>query len=893
MMRQGVLPSTVISLLLIFLQVPNLVIGREQQWNYQCPPSCTCHESHFSELPLHRFLHEAPSNEDDTPVPPHFNNSVIYEDDGLLTKEENRILKMAMCVFQLGTEPFTLLSMLSTDVQALIILQARDSDEIALEADHLSHLKQLEVLEIHGFYHEASNHSQNELPTSSKESDQRKLVLRNDALRPLASLKYLNLQYVKLLGHLSQGNRVSPAVIPLDPISNEISANIGMQYSTKKLKHRGTGMRRLVFLPPLDGDGDILPYEVYVEQQEQAALSTFTGLINLEFVRVFGCGLREINWEMFDGLYNLHYLSLEKNNLLFIPDFAFLGAPNLRTLSLAQNQLLSLQSTSLAGLFELEKLELSHNNFSHLSELSLPPFPKLRIADFRHNPIESIFASTFEIMNATSILYIGDKETVLGIQPNSFLGLTNLRKLNILNVGILMLERELLRGMPKLKGLEINGVIEELSFDAFLEVPKLENLVLKHCGIRSISMDAFYGLYGLLYLDLSDNLLESLPPGLFDQQFSLRELSLRNNKLNRLPPGFLSNIPAKMIRLDGNPWHCTCAMKDWQPAVINKVKQRGPNNFCQFQYDKGNMCNRTVSAVRYNYDRRVAPLCTSPSKFKNWSVFQVLRKELRCNKKPHFKMDRKAYLKKKYEDYENSIKSPFTWNTPIFKYYQQNANHMYEKKKTIPQNATGNTDVKENSTTKVPQNTSTTTIFTKSTETTPNSFILSTAKPISSTHMTENVTNKTEVTDATNTVTATQSTPIDYFGIQPTTDSTPHTITTQNSNQTSTRKPDATSNTPDIKPTKQTSTSEEVTSTDLVYGDRNISHKSKKEKQKMELLREMKEKSAAKENVKPYEPNNMITDEKGKQIKLSKKAWKLEMERKRQEKLKRYQTMKQ
>ncbi|KDR17859.1 Insulin-like growth factor-binding protein complex acid labile chain [Zootermopsis nevadensis] len=592
------MPGRPISLLfLFFLKLPFLVICREEQWSHQCPPACTCHESPFSELPLYRFLQDGTSNNDIPEVPSHFNNDVMYEDNGQTSEKGKAVLKMAMCVFQFSTEPLSLLSMLSSDVQALTILQARDSGEIILEAEHMSHLQQLQVLEIHGFHHEVSNYSQNELPVTSADSKQSKLVLRNDALHPLSSLKYLNLQHIKLLGYPGQGNHASLAVVPLEPVSNDISVNSYIQPTSKKVKHKGQhgiGMHRLVFLPPIDGDGDILPYKVYAEQQEQAAISTFTGLTNLEFVRVFECGLREINWEMFDGLYNLRYLLLERNHLLFIPDFAFLGAPNLHTLSLAHNHLLSLQSTSLAGLFELEKLDLSHNNFSHLSELSLPPFPKLCIADFRHNPIESVFASTFEIMNATSILYIGGKESPLSIQPNSFFGLINLKELTILNADIPMLDRELLRGMPKLKELKITGNIEGLSFDAFLEVPKLENLVLHQCNIHSISMDAFYGLYGLLYLDLSDNLLESLPPGLFDQQFSLRELLLQNNKLNRLPPGFLSNIPAKMVRLDGNPWHCTCAMKDWQPAVINKIKQKGQFNFCQFRYDKGSMCNYTL-----------------------------------------------------------------------------------------------------------------------------------------------------------------------------------------------------------------------------------------------------------------------------------------------------------
>lgn len=52
------------------------VICRGEQWSHQCPPACTCHESHFSELPLYRFLQDGTSNNNIPEVPFHFNNDV-------------------------------------------------------------------------------------------------------------------------------------------------------------------------------------------------------------------------------------------------------------------------------------------------------------------------------------------------------------------------------------------------------------------------------------------------------------------------------------------------------------------------------------------------------------------------------------------------------------------------------------------------------------------------------------------------------------------------------------------------------------------------------------------------------------------------------------------------
>lgn len=101
---------------------------------------------------------------------------------------------------------------------------------------------------------------------------------------------------------------------------------------------------------------------------------------------------------------HLQVLSLEHNGLAYVPDWSLYGAPALRYLSLAHNSLLDVSSTALVGLLELRFFDLSHNNLSHLSELSLPPFPRLRGADFRANPIEAIFTSTFQVGEAKRVV---------------------------------------------------------------------------------------------------------------------------------------------------------------------------------------------------------------------------------------------------------------------------------------------------------------------------------------------------------------------------------------------------------------------------------------------------------------------------------------------------------
>lgn len=457
--------------------------------------------------------------------------------------------------------------------------------------------------------------------------------ISGDCFADLVSLTYLSLDTV-VLQHTSVENQIhdrSSKFVRInytfnDVVTNEITSQI------------------LIIKDNQDGEKEnVIPYSEYKSTQKEKVLPldptfrvAFTGLPRLQHLRISGCNLQDISWDMFYKLDNLKFLLLDENDLLFLPDFVFYATSNLSALSVSRNRILNLQTVGLAGLLYLRKLDVTYNNITHLSELSLPPFPHLEVADFRYNPISSIFPNTFEIMNSTKTLYLGSDTTPLDLSPNSFYGLTSLNKLDITNVKIRMLEKTMLKGIPRLKTLIMTGDIPKISYDAFGEVTKLEQLTLRNCGITKISMDAFFGLGQLRELDLSYNSLSFLPPGIFEDQDALKEVFLQHNQLTTLPSNIVQNLPVKILRLEGNPWHCSCDMAKWNPQIINRVKRYhipAPNNtLCQKVYDKGSMCFETYEPkfeVTYSYEKRVSPICETPYKFNRRSVFMVLKKELR------------------------------------------------------------------------------------------------------------------------------------------------------------------------------------------------------------------------------------------------------------------------
>lgn len=183
-------------------------------------------------------------------------------------------------------------------------------------------------------------------------------------------------------------------------------------------------------------------------------------------------------------------------------------------------------------------------------------------------------------MNTTIKLYLGSTTSTLTLQKNSLLGLRKAEILHLYNLDIFSLERFILQGLPALTHLKMRGIITSIDFDAFIDLANLLDLDLSSCHIERISMDAFYGLEKVRRIDLSKNDLEFIPPGLFvaQQQKELREIILTGNKLTSLPLDFFKNLrlPTKQIqiqniRLDENPWDCTCLMINWNPHLVTII----------------------------------------------------------------------------------------------------------------------------------------------------------------------------------------------------------------------------------------------------------------------------------------------------------------------------------
>ncbi|KAB0801040.1 hypothetical protein PPYR_05394 [Photinus pyralis] len=582
-----------------------MLLQAKALWNVEdsCPLVCTCQLEHLKETAIHRFVKKHGERDPASEIEFRTTNEVFYEDEFEDSSDNNPVLRAATCILQTETDTIDLINLLPKNIEALTLIQGAQSGNKSLNFTTLQNLPNLQIAELYG---------SNEPSGRGKEN-----VFNCFIDTALPNLRYLNLDRVSI--------KVKKELL----IKHDYEEGEQMKLENPKSRPFALLQR---------AKKEILPYNTFLQQAETKNVPSFTNFDNLILLRVSSCEFRNVDWDVFDGLQNLHHLILERNNLSVITGFAFYGLPRLKSLSLARNNLSTIQVTDLAGLLELEYLDLSYNNFQLLSELSFPPFPSLKFANFGNNPINLVLPGTFEVMNTTVSLTLGGKNAKLTIAQNSFSGLKMLQKLILTNLDLIVLTRELLYGMPNLTELVMSGNIDQIEFDAFVDVEKLKKLVISGSHLQQLSMDAFSGLTKLQILDLSYNRLVYLPPGTFDPLKSLKELYLQKNKLMHLPQSIFSQINPKLIRLNENPWTCSCKMSEWKPMVVNRIKQR-IGRHCDVSDDKDAGCDfEPVYNIKYTFDTRVTPKCNSPKKFMNWNVFHVLRKQLRCaNYKPKYR----------------------------------------------------------------------------------------------------------------------------------------------------------------------------------------------------------------------------------------------------------------
>lgn len=489
------------------------------------------------------------------------------------------------------------------------IIQASDTAKIHLTKAHLIKFNELRVLSLEGV-------KQSSLPT---------ITLYSDTFEVLTKLQYLALKNVKLLDEPTNSDEI---VFSETAVNDNLSNNI--YYVPEKLE-------------------DIVPYEEF-KQMQRTKIKEWKGFVplkNLEFLLINHCQLPEAFSRSHSGAFmalkHLKKLTIRSSQLRVKLEIGPDDLKEIESLSLPDNDLLDLQSDDLQGMDSLHNLDLSGNQFTRLTENTFPLMPDLETLDLRDNPLKTVYSKAFIKVPSIRRLILGsfrwDRDDVMAktaasveFKADSFSGLAKLRELWIgpghpEGNGINSLY---FQDLVSLTELRLRGQCVSIEADSFSANRRLQILDLKQCHLQRLSVDAFQSLNKLRTLDLSTNELYQLPAGVFDPLISLKELWLDGNRLVSIPADvFITLTTTKLIRLENNPWHCSCQLDQLKATVVNKVV----------------IFDASTNRTTYQYDRKVAPLCVTPESFKGEAIFDVMRKSLRCSKVKRLNKDKPEFLR--------------------------------------------------------------------------------------------------------------------------------------------------------------------------------------------------------------------------------------------------------
>ncbi|XP_061703323.1 leucine-rich repeat-containing protein 4B [Syngnathoides biaculeatus] len=231
---------------------------------------------------------------------------------------------------------------------------------------------------------------------------------------------------------------------------------------------------------------------------------------------------------------NTRYLNLQENAIQVIKSDTFKHLRHLEILQLSKNLIRQIEVGAFNGLPNLNTLELFDNRLTLVPSHAFEYLSKLRELWLRNNPIETLPGYAFHRVPSLRRLDLGELKKLDFISDAAFVGLFNLRYLNLGMCG--------LKDIPKLTALV-----------------RLEELELSGNRLEIIRPGSFQGLVSLRKLWLMHSQVSVIERNAFDDLKNLEELNLSHNSLHSLPHDLFTPLhQLELVHLNHNPWVCNC-----------------------------------------------------------------------------------------------------------------------------------------------------------------------------------------------------------------------------------------------------------------------------------------------------------------------------------------------
>nr|XP_033770245.1 toll-like receptor 13 [Geotrypetes seraphini]XP_033770246.1 toll-like receptor 13 [Geotrypetes seraphini] len=273
--------------------------------------------------------------------------------------------------------------------------------------------------------------------------------------------------------------------------------------------------------------------------------------------------------ESFEDLTSLQIMNLRNNRVSVIFNETFHNLQNLYILDLGGNKIRHLNNSSFEGLRNLSKLYLDGNQISKIdSTMFSCVHNSLQVLDLAGNQLHYISIkekiSPFEkLKNLLDLKLQAQQPYGINIIPPSFFkGLTSLKSLYLARNKLLSIPPDVFDDLSQLSYLTLSDAcngIQNLPAGIFKNMTNLRELNLENIGLRSLTLEVFGNLTNLGSLILMKNALKIVNSSVITNLSNLSYLDLRKCPLtctcqNSWFVGWLNNSRVQIVY----PYNYSC-----------------------------------------------------------------------------------------------------------------------------------------------------------------------------------------------------------------------------------------------------------------------------------------------------------------------------------------------